>query len=157
VIEVTATPGAEVGEVTITREFEAPRAIVFRAFIEPAQLAQFWGPTGTSVALDSVVIEPWPGGRFENVIVADDGSSRYPFRAIFVEVVEPERFTFREVESGLVSASTFSELGPARTRVVIHQTNVPVGYMSPEALAGFSTSLGRLDENLATGAVPPSS
>ncbi|MGB7036228.1 MAG: SRPBCC domain-containing protein, partial [Xanthobacteraceae bacterium] len=33
-------------EVTITRSFDAPRALVFRAWTDAAQLAQWWGPQG---------------------------------------------------------------------------------------------------------------
>jgi uncharacterized protein YndB with AHSA1/START domain len=148
-VETREIPGSELGEVDITREFDAPRAMVFRAFMEPEQLIRFWGPPGTSVPLASVIIEPWVGGRFENVIVSDDSGDAYPFRSVFLEIVEPERFTFREVESGLISASTFTDLGTSRTRVEIHQTNVPLAYRSPEALAGFLTTLDLLAAHLA--------
>jgi uncharacterized protein YndB with AHSA1/START domain len=150
VTEISATPDVERGEVTFTREFEAPRELVFRALMDPAQLVHFWGPPGAHVPLDSVVIEPWAGGRFENTIVADDATSEFPFRAVFIEVVEPERLAFREVESGLVSTSTFTDLGAGRTRLVIHQTNVPLAYRSPETLAGFANTLDLLADHLAT-------
>jgi uncharacterized protein YndB with AHSA1/START domain len=52
VTEITATPDVERGEVTFTREFEAPRELVFRALMEPEQLVHFWGPPGTHVPLD---------------------------------------------------------------------------------------------------------
>jgi uncharacterized protein YndB with AHSA1/START domain len=136
---------AERGEVTITRVYEAPRELVFRAMIEPEQFVQFWGPTGTHVPIESVVIEPWAGGRFESTMVADDGSGEFPLKGVFVEVVEPERLTFREPQSGVVSASTFTELDGGRTEVVIRQSNVPEMYRSPQALAGFETSLDRFD------------
>jgi uncharacterized protein YndB with AHSA1/START domain len=147
-IEVTDTPGTELAEVTFTRDFDAPREMVFRALMEPEQLVHFWGPVGTSVPLASVIIEPWAGGRFENVIVTDDGSETYPFKSVFVDVLEPERFTFKEL-SGITSTSTFTDLGTGRTRLVIHQTDVPFGYRTPEALAGFSTTLDLLAEHLA--------
>jgi hypothetical protein len=37
----------------------------------------------------------------------------------------------------------FAALGPERTEVRIHQRYVPEAFMSPEAQAGFSTSLDR--------------
>ena len=44
---MTTTPNPtddDLGEVTVVREFDAPRELVYRAFVEPAQLAVFWGP-----------------------------------------------------------------------------------------------------------------
>jgi uncharacterized protein YndB with AHSA1/START domain len=136
---------AESGEVTITRVYDAPRELVFRAMVEPEQFVQFWGPTGTHVPIESVVIEPWTGGRFESTMVADDGSGEFPMKGVFVDFLEPERLAFREPNSGVVSASTFTELDGGRTEVVIRQTNVPEMYRSPQALAGFETSLDRFD------------
>jgi uncharacterized protein YndB with AHSA1/START domain len=148
--ETASAPDMTLGEVTITREFNAPRELIFRALVEPEQLIKFWGPVGTHVPLESVIIEPWAGGRFENTMVADDGSGEFPMRAIFVEVVEPERLVFTELDSGLTSTGTLTDLGGGRTLMVIHQTNVPEMYRSPEAIAGFNTSLDQLAEHLAT-------
>ena len=136
---------AERGEVTITRIYDAPRELVFRAMIEPEQFIQFWGPTGTHVPLESVVIEPWVGGRFESTMVMDDGSGEFPLKGTFTEYVELEKLTFTEPGSNMVSASTFTDLGDGRTEVVIHQTNVAEMFRSPQALAGFETSLDRFD------------
>lgn len=149
-VETREIPGTDLGEVDITRDFEAPREMVFGAFMEADQLIRFWGPSGTNVPLASVIIEPWAGGRFESDIVSDDSGHVFPFRAVFLEVVAPERLAFREVESGLVSASTFTDLGNSRTRVEIHQTNVPLAYRAPEALAGFLTTLDLLAAHLAS-------
>ena len=54
---------ADLGYVTVTRDFDAPRELVFGAFTDPQQLARFWGPTGTHVPPESVVIEPVPSPR----------------------------------------------------------------------------------------------
>lgn len=148
--EYTATPGDGIGEVTITREFDAPRELVFRCLVEPEHFVKFWGPIGTHVPIESVVIEPWAGGRFESTMVADDGSGTFPMKAVFVEVTEPEVFSFREPEGDMLTTSTLTDLGDGRTRMIIHQTNVPAFYRSTEALEGFSTSLDRFAEHLVT-------
>jgi uncharacterized protein YndB with AHSA1/START domain len=149
--ESTITVEPELGEVTITRDYDAPREIVFRAMIEPEQLTHFWGPTGMHTPLEKIVIEPWPGGRFETTMVPDDDptSDGYPTRAVFSEVTEPERLVWTEPDFGMTTTSTFTDLGGGRTRVVIHQTNVPEMFRSPNALAGFSTSLDRFAAYLA--------
>ena len=140
----------ERAEVTITREFDAPRDLIFAAFTDPAQLARFWGPTGTHAPVEHIVIELHAGGRFETVMVADDGSWQAPTKAEFLEVVAPERLSWREFESGMVTTSTFTDLGDGRTRIVIHETDVPAAFRSEEALAGFVTSLDRMEQYLAT-------
>lgn len=137
-------------ELTIVREFDAPRDVVFQCFVDAEQLIKFWGPVGTHVPLDSVVLEPWAGGRLEYVMVADDGSGSYPQRAVFTEVSAPDVWAFSEPDSGMISTGRFYDLGDGRTRLEIHQENVPAMYATPEALAGFNTSLDRLAEYLGT-------
>ena len=146
--EYTATPGDGIGEVTITRDFDAPRELMFRCFVEPEHFVKFWGPTGTHVPIETVVIEPWAGGRFESTMVMDDGSGEFPMKAVFVEVTEPEVFAFKEPESNMISTSTFTDLGDGRTRLVIHQTNVPAYFRTKEDLEGFNTSLDRFEAYL---------
>jgi hypothetical protein len=43
----------------------------------------------------------------------------------------------------MTTSVTFVDLGDDRTEVTIHQTNMPEMYRSPEALAGFKTSLDK--------------
>lgn len=137
-----ATP--KVGELIVTRVFDAPRDLVFRCMIEPEHLAQFWGPVGTSTPLESITVDARPGGVFETVMVNEHDGSRYPVRATYLEVVEPERLVWAESATGMTTTSTFHELGPTRTEVRIHQTNVPDAMRTPQARAGFLTSLDRL-------------
>jgi uncharacterized protein YndB with AHSA1/START domain len=137
-------------ELVFTRIFEAPRDLVFRCMIEPEHLTHFWGPAGVSTPLESINVDPVPGGVFETVMVNDSDGSRYPTRAIFVEVDEPERLVWTEPDSGMTTTSTLHDLGGSRTEVRIHQTHVPEPYQSPEAQAGFATSLDRFAAYLAT-------
>jgi uncharacterized protein YndB with AHSA1/START domain len=111
--------------------------------IKPEHLTHFWGPIGVSIPLETITVEPRAGGAFETVMVNDADGSRYPVRAVYVEVKEPERIVWTEVESGMTTTSTFKELGDSRTEVHIHQTNVPEAIRSPEAQAGFASSLDR--------------
>lgn len=136
-------------ELVYTRVFEAPRELVFRCMIEPEHLTHFWGPAGVSTPLETIAVDARPGGAFETVMVNDADGSRYPTRAIFIEVTEPERLVWEEPDNGVVTTSTFRDLGSARTEVTIHQANVPAAFRSPEARAGFSTSLDRFAAYLA--------
>lgn len=142
------TPGA--GELTYTRVFDAPRELVFRCMIEPEHLAHFWGPAGVSTPLEDIKVDPRPGGIFETVMVNDADGSQYSMRAVYVEVVEPEKLVWTEPGTGMTTTSTFFDLGGARTEVHIRQTNVPEAFRGPEAQAGFLTSLDRFAAYLAT-------
>jgi hypothetical protein len=64
--------------------------------------------------------------------------------------VEPEKLVWTEPGTGMTTTSTFSDLGGSRTEVRIRQTNVPEAVRSPEAQAGFATSLDRFAAYLAT-------
>jgi uncharacterized protein YndB with AHSA1/START domain len=138
-----ATPDTDLGEVTFTRVLDAPRAIVFRAFIEPEQLTRFWGPAGMSTPLETIVIEPRPGGRFETVMVNDADGTEYPTRGVFIEIVEPERLVFGDPDGPERQTLTFTELG-GKTELTIHQEGLPAAYRTPESLEGFNSYLDKL-------------
>jgi uncharacterized protein YndB with AHSA1/START domain len=147
--EMTVSDTAASDELIYTRVFEAPRELVFRCLIEPEHLTHFWGPAGVSTPLESIKVDARPGGVFETVMVNDADGSQYPMRAVFVEVTEPERLVWTEADSGVTTTSTLRDLGDSRTEVRIHQVNVPQEFRSPEAQAGFLTSLDRFAAYLA--------
>ena len=138
------------GELTITRIFEAPRELVFRCMIEPAHLTHFWGPVGVTTPIDNITVDPRPGGVFETIMVNDADGAQYPSRGVYLEIVEPERLVWTEPDSGMTTTSTFVQLANGRTEVRIHQTNIPEMFLSPEARAGFESSLDRFAAYLAT-------
>jgi uncharacterized protein YndB with AHSA1/START domain len=134
---------ADTGELIYARVFAAPRELVFRSMIEPEHLTHFWGPAGMSTPLATIKVDARPGGVFETVMVSDADGSQYTMRAEYVEIVEPERIVWTEPGTGMTTTSTFTDLGGARTEVQIRQTNVPEAARTPEAQAGFATSLDR--------------
>ena len=134
-------------ELTYRRVFRAPRELVWRCLTEPAELARFWGPRGTTTPLDGIVVELRPGGRFETLMTGEQGS--YRMVATFTEVVPPERVAWVEPATGVHTTGTLADLGDDGTEVVIHQRRVPEPMRSPQARAGFLTSLDKLEEHLA--------
>ena len=56
-------------ELMISRVFDAPRELVYRAFTDPDQFAQWMGPVGYSVPRNSVQIDARIGGRERFVMV----------------------------------------------------------------------------------------
>ncbi|MEO8698247.1 MAG: SRPBCC domain-containing protein [Acidimicrobiales bacterium] len=139
-----------VGELIITRIFDAPRELVFRCMIEPEHLTHFWGPVGVHTPIDNITIDPRPGGAFETIMVNDSDGAEYPSRGVFVEIVPPERLVWSEPDSGMTTTSTFVQLDNGRTEVRIRQTNIPEMFRTPEAQAGFESSLDRFAAYLAT-------
>jgi uncharacterized protein YndB with AHSA1/START domain len=145
--ETTST----VGELTYRRIHAAPRELLFDCMTQPEHLTHFWGPAGTSTPIDGITVDLRPGGVFETVMISDDGGGRYPMRAVYVEVDRPARLVWTEpdVEGGMTTTITFTDLGDGRTQVVTHQTNVPALYRTPQAQQGFKTSLDRFDAYVA--------
>jgi uncharacterized protein YndB with AHSA1/START domain len=136
-----------IDELVYRRVFRAPRELVWRCLTEPTELAQFWGPRGMTTPLDGIVIELHVAGRFETLMAGENGN--YRMAATFTEVLPPERISWVEPASGMHTTSTLIDLGDGSTEVVIHQRHVPEPMRSPEARAGFLTSLDKLDEHLA--------
>jgi uncharacterized protein YndB with AHSA1/START domain len=137
----------DLGEVVITRIFSAPPEVIWDAFMDPAQLSRFWGPIGVSTPVESIVIEPRVGGRFETLMVADDGSGSFPTEGVFTVFDRPTRWGWI-MPGGMDSTTTLKDLGDGRTECTIRQTKVPPAYRSPENLAGFETSLDKLEAYL---------
>jgi uncharacterized protein YndB with AHSA1/START domain len=134
-------------ELVYRRVFRAPRELVWRCLTEPAELAQFWGPRGMITPLDGIVVELHAGGRFETLMIGDVGS--HQMVATFTEVDPPEQLAWLEPATGVHTTGTLADLGEGSTEVVIHQRHVPETMRSPQARAGFLTSLDKLEEHLA--------
>jgi uncharacterized protein YndB with AHSA1/START domain len=75
-------------EFNITREFDAPRDLVWKACTQAEQLAQWWGPRGFSAPICEW--DARPGNKIYVVMRAPDGTD-YPMGGEFHEVVPPER------------------------------------------------------------------
>jgi uncharacterized protein YndB with AHSA1/START domain len=50
-------------QLTVTRTFSAPRALVYRAFTDPVQFAAWWGPIGNLLPRDEIDFDVRPGGH----------------------------------------------------------------------------------------------
>ena len=107
---------------TLTRTLEAPRALVWRAWTDPALTARWWHPAEVEVEPGSVAIDLREGGQYAYTMTLD--GQRWPTAGTYLEIREPEllRFTWRGPEdadeiSPLVTVA-LEELGPERTRMV---------------------------------------
>ncbi len=146
-------------EFVITREYKAPRELVFKAWTDPRHLVHWWGPQGFT----NPVCE-WdarPGKRIYVVMRGPNGTD-YPMGGEFREVVTPERLVFTsgamdEKKSLLFEflhtvALTESGRGTklTLTSVVIRTTPGASRYIGGFE-AGMTQSLERLGTHLSAG------
>lgn len=78
-------------ELVITRVFDAPRTLVFKAWTERERIVHWFGPKGFSTSLFEGDLRP--GGAWRARMRSPQGKE-YPQHGIVREVVEPERFVF---------------------------------------------------------------
>jgi uncharacterized protein YndB with AHSA1/START domain len=136
------------GEFSYRRVHRASRELLFDCMTKPEHLTHFWGPAGTHTPAGNITVDLRPGGSFETVMVNDSDGSEFTMRAVYLQVRRPDLLVWREpeVQGGMVTTITLTELADGSTEVVTHQTNVPAMYASPQARAGFQTSLDRFDD-----------
>jgi uncharacterized protein YndB with AHSA1/START domain len=79
------------GDFVISREFDAPRDLVFKAWTEPERLAQWWGPKGFTMV--STKVDLRPGGMFHYGMRGPDGAEMWG-RFVYREITPPERMVF---------------------------------------------------------------
>lgn len=78
-------------EIVITREFNYPRELVFRAWNDPRHLARWWGPQGFASTVE--VMDVRPGGSFRLTMIGPGGMT-CPCEGTYREIVPPERIVF---------------------------------------------------------------
>jgi uncharacterized protein YndB with AHSA1/START domain len=126
-------------EFTLTRVFDAPRELVFAAWIEPEQLARWWGPAGMTTPLESIEIDARPGGVLRLTMVSDEGLGEFPSEMEFRAVEAPERLVYGwEAQRGLGAGEvtvTFADRD-GRTEMVTHFVGDSTDEMAVMALAG---------------------
>ncbi len=148
---VTTEPGKQ--ELFITREFDAPRELVFRAFTDPKLYVRWFGPRHLTTTLET--FEPTSGGRWRCIQKDKDGNE-FRFHGVHHEVLAPKRiistFEFEGLpESGHVLLETikFEELPGGRTRLtgqsVFQTVEDRDGMVQADMEAGAVDSYERLD------------
>jgi uncharacterized protein YndB with AHSA1/START domain len=142
-------------EIQLTRDFDAPRELVFEAFSTSEHLAHWWGPAGSTAALCEMDFRPGGAWRF---VERDANGSEWGFHGEIREIARPERIvqTFEfEGMPGHVSVETLvlEDIG-GRTHMTVRSAFDSVedrdGMLQSGMEKGASESYERLAEYLET-------
>jgi uncharacterized protein YndB with AHSA1/START domain len=147
-------------EITITRVFDAPRAMVFKAWTDAGQLAQWWGPKVFTNPVCEIDVRV--GGAIRIHMRSPDGSI-YPMKGEFREIVPPERLVFTNIAvdaagnpiiEGLTTVTFVERDG--KTTMTLHTrgravVDYAVGYLQGMEM-GWTGSIDKLEALLARGA-----
>ena len=126
-----ANDKTEMQPFVISRVFNAPRELVFKAFTEPERMKHWWGPKGFTVIEQAMDLRP--GGMYHYGLKAPDGTTMWG-RMIYREIAAPERIvwvnSFSDEKAGLtrhplhtswplemLSILLFEEAGEGRTKL----------------------------------------
>jgi uncharacterized protein YndB with AHSA1/START domain len=141
-------------ELVITRVFDAPRRLVFKAWTDPAHLTQWLGPRRyPAVSYDSDFRQ---GGAWRACLRSPSGAADLWQGGVFREIVANERLVFTFAwdrghpahGSEMLVTITFADEGE-KTRMVFRQSALPSIEARNDHQAGWNSSFDRLNDHLA--------
>ncbi|MDQ3156467.1 MAG: SRPBCC domain-containing protein [Actinomycetota bacterium] len=147
-------------EVSISRYFDASPELVFKAFTDPDQIAQWFGPITFHVPRDTVSIDARSGGHWNMTMVSNDNPEwRSPITSVLTEVVENQLLVGYEITKGFPGMEDGTKISMSvefipegdGTRLELRQSPFPEE-MRDMSETGWNQSLYKLDALLATPA-----
>ena len=153
-LKVVADPGTQ--EIVITRSFDAPRELVFKAFTEPDAVRRWWGLANSETVVDQ--LEARPGGRWR-FVERDGEGNEFGFHGVYHDLQAPERIVYTFEYEGmpghvLLETITFEEQD-GRTLMTDSSVFQSVadrdGMLASGMETGAAQSMDQLDEYLAKG------
>ena len=124
----------------LERTFDAPRALVFQCWTDPARMAAWWAPR--PFTMPRLTLDLRPGGRIDAAMRAPDGTE-HPFDGEYLEVEAPAHLVFRSrirTETGVLFENehvvVFEEDGD-RTRITLDIRVVSTQAEAAPYLAGM--------------------
>lgn len=142
-------------ELTITRVFDAPRAMVWKVWTDPDHMVNWLGPKGFTGKI--IKIDARPGGSYRFEMRAPDGSDHW-VQGVYHDVAELERVAYtwawadgdgNATSPETVVTVTFADEG-ARTRLSLHQAIFESVNARNQHNEGWASCLDKLAEYLAT-------
>ena len=143
-----AAGGASEREMLVTRVFDCPRELMFKAWTDPAHLVHWWGPKGFTNTFHEFDLRV--GGRWRFTMHGPDGVD-YPNDSEFIEITPPSRLVFRHlVAPFFLVTATFEDLG-GRTKLtwsMLFDTKAEYDRVSKFAIEGQRQNLDKLAVHL---------
>lgn len=141
-------------ELVITRLFDAPRHLVFKAWTEPERLMRWWGPRGFTMTFCKMDLRRGGAYRFE---MRSPEGTEHRSAGVFQDVVEPERLVLRgawvdakgKPGHETVLTLTFAD-HDGKTMLTLHQAVFESVTARDSHHGGWSSSMDCLAEYLAT-------
>ena len=145
--------------IVITREFDAPRDLLFAVWTEPHHVEKWFGPEGFSTRVEKQDLRV--GGRSRYVMTGPDGNE-YPGEGEYLEIVHGEKIVSTDefgkeyvadnLPQGMVTTVLFEDLG-SRTRLTLHIAHPTAEdrkkHEDMGVVAGWGSTLDCLDAYLA--------
>jgi len=113
-------------QILITREFDAPRHLVFLAWTTPELIKRWWSGGRGEVTMADVDLRP--GGRWRYVLAAGDGTEA-AFHGEYLQIVPDERIVSTEVYEAIPDAEAVTTLmltemgGRTRLTMLVQHTS----------------------------------
>jgi uncharacterized protein YndB with AHSA1/START domain len=141
-------------QVHVEYTFEAPRELVFAAWMDPDQVHAWWAPQGFDVPRDTVEIDPRVGGRYVLCMVQQGSGAEFWVRNEIVELDEPELLVLRgeampEVGLPFETLTRVELTGGAGTTQIVLTSGPYTPEMAPNAEAGWRNGVEQLAALLA--------
>ena len=139
----------------ITRIFDAPRELVWKAWTEPERMVKWQGPRGFTSTVERSDFRP--GGAFRIHMRGPENDEHWT-QGVFREIVAPQRLVMagcwadaqgRPVGPETTVTVTLENLG-ARTQLTLHQALFESVTARDAHNGGWNSSLDCLAEYLAT-------
>ena len=151
-LEITAEPG--VPQIQTSREFDAPRELLFRAYTDPELLVQWLGPRRLTMVMDCHELRD--GGRWR-FIHRDAEGNEYGFHGVYHGTPSPDSivrtFEFEGFPGHVaLETATFEEHSGktvVRTNSVYQSVEDRDGHLQSGMEQGMNESVERLDELIA--------
>nr|WP_046470112.1 SRPBCC family protein [Allosalinactinospora lopnorensis] len=114
--EFVIEPGRQ--DIVMTRVFDAPREVVFRAYTDPELVPNWCGPHSLTTEVDRMDVRP--GGLWRFINRGADGNE-YAFKGVYHDVVAPERvvstFEFEGAPGHVLLSTVTFEMADGGTRL----------------------------------------
>jgi uncharacterized protein YndB with AHSA1/START domain len=147
---VPAIPAAAADELSIVREFAAPRDVVWRFFSEPELLARWFGPHSVHVNAAETIIEGFPGGRWDVTMLDNASDERYPVSARLSFFLPPAYLQGEDESDSSYLRVWLEEIDAERTRLTMLQGPFTPEFMEQTRI-GWLESFEKVDAILLAG------